>query len=331
MNFSEEELAMMSPSERDIAQQIMAAAHDGRDVLAEIDRETEDTSGAQDQAPTPDAAAASHAPANPPSSAPPAQAEQPATAQAQAEPPAAAPATAAEAPQPAQMTPPPQSPQMPTYTVDTTAVQAQLAERAQLREKIASIDQKWADGEITTEERLAQLTPLQDRVDTINGNLAVTQALAAANQQSIEQAQRAVIADIMERGAAIGLNYSTTKVLQQQFDAVMQALDADPANSALTFAQLAERAHLAVAAANGKAIQAAASSPAQARAAGAPTPPTRHTPPAPPTLRDMPGAQLANEGFAQGTLTEQVLSGDPIQNEENWNRLTKAQREALLR
>lgn len=338
MKFTDEDLAMMSPSEREIAQQGMAATEAGRDPLAEIDRETEADPPASTPAPAPAPAPAAAAPTQAPAA--PAPAPAPADANvdpnaAPAQAPAPAPAPAADAtppaqapaPAPAPMQPPP-APQMPTYTVNTEQVQAQVTERTKLRGDIAAIDQKWADGEITTEERLAQITPLQDKVDTINGNLAVTQALAAANQQSIGQYQQAVIADITQRGAAIGLDYANKAVLQDQFNAVLEALEANPANHTLTFQQLAEKAHNAVMLANGIAPTAAAPAPA---AGASPTPPTRATPPAPPTLRDMPAAQRANEGFAQGTLADQVLAGDAMQAEENWNRLTPAQREALLK
>lgn len=321
MNFTEEQLAMLSPAEREIAQAGMAATAAGRDPLAEIDAETEPpTEGATPPAPAPAPTPAEPAPA-------------PATA---APSPAPAPAEPAPTPAPAEPTPPAEpgpaepaavAPAPLQFSVDPNAAKPLQEKKASLRAEIAKVDQQWADGEITTEERLAKLQPMQDEVDQINGSLAVMQTLQAANQQSIQRSQEAVIADIMQRGNAAGLPYATTKALQSQFNAAMDALEADPANATLTFADLAEKAHQTVLAIHGKLAAAAPAAQAPAPA----TPPTRTTATPPPTLREMPAAQRPNEGFAGGTVAEQILSGNAIDAEEQWAKLSPAQREALLR
>lgn len=335
MHFNDEQLAMMSPAEREIAAQGMAATAAGRDVLADIDRETEEGNTAP--APAPAAAAPTPAPAlaGVPAPAPAPAASAPATAPAPAPTAAEAPAPAAAAPVPAEApaaptAPPAYQPPQP-YVVDEAKHKQLTDEKKTLRTQIADIDKKWGAGEITDEQRAEQLGPLQDRVDTIIGDMSVMQSLAAASEQSIYRSEQAVIADIVARGGAAGLDYAGRAELQAQFNAAIDALDKSPAYTNKTFAEVAEAAHQLVMSMNGKAAAAPAPAPANAPTAAAPaTPPTRTAPPMPPTLRDLPAAQRPNEGFEKGSVTDQVLAGDAIQAEANWHKLTKAQREALL-
>lgn len=341
MNFSEEQLAMMSPEEQSIARDAMAATAAGRDVLAEADADAPGAAPAPTiNAPEPSAAEQS-APAPAAEAAPPA-ADTPSTAVPAPEPAAAAQATT----EPAQAAPAASEPTTaahadiaPTqaYVVDPQKRKQLVDERKDLRGQIAEIDKKWGAGDINDEERQAQLSPLQDQIDDITGALAVMQSLQASSQMTVEQQQRSTIAAIMQRGAQVGLDYAKDTGLQGQFNAIMDGLDADPANAHLSFGQLADKAHQTMLAIHGKLAPPPAaqpSAPAAAPAAAAPAapaqPPARHPPAAPTTLRDIPAAQRANEGFQQGTLADQVLSGNAMEAEERWGKLSKAQRDALL-
>lgn len=322
--YTDEELAMLSPIEQQLARDMMAAEAAGRNPT-------------EDPNPNPDEPKADDA--NNQVVKTPEELEADASAAAAA----AAAADQATKPaddatkqqektqQPATTTEQVPVPTLPTiqYKVDADVKPLQ-DRRTAARAEIAKIDQQWADGELTSEERTTKLTPLQDEVDTINGRLAVMQTLSAANQQSIEAAQTATLDLIKAQGLRAGIDYSTPAV-SAQFNAIMDGLDADPANATLSFAQLADKAHVAVMAIHGKIQPQADPSNTAAAATAAPAAAPNRTAPQPPvTLRNMPAAQMANENFAQGNVVDQILTGDATQMEANWERLTPAQRERIL-
>ena len=304
--FTEDDMLMMSPEEADIARQANAAEQAGRDPTEDVAEAPQDeaaettteeaTDEASENTPQQEATEAT------------AEDAKPAEDEAQPEAEEAAPAPV--------ITPP-------TYNVDTGRIDALQTERKSLRTKLAQLDADYAAGEVSDEDLTARKVELQEAIDTINGHISTIQTLEAANQQSIAAAQKAVLDVIRAQGKRAGIDYSTP-TLMAQFNAVLDGLDADPANAGLTFAEMADKAHTAVLAINGKA---AAPAPAPTSSK---EPPKRETPPPPKTLRAMPSAERALENFG-GAVTDQIFAGNAVDAEAAWERLTPKQREAVLR
>jgi hypothetical protein len=139
-----------------------------------------------------------------------------------------------------------------------------------------------------------------------------------------QQAEQTVVEGIRAAAKAAGVDYGTPEAPTEaamEFDAMLNALEANPANRAMSFSALAEKAHRGVMAMRGVAAPAPA----------APAPPpivARVAPPGPPTIRNMPVAEMANVGGA--TFKDQLASANAVQSEEMWSKLTPAQRKAAM-
>lgn len=317
MKLSPEDLAMLSPEEQELAKQMEAASENGQDLTLDPDEQP----AAKPPAPAP---APAQGQADTGTNAEGTEtAAAPAAAPAQA--PTAPPAASTEQQEAAQRTP-----EQPT-TYQVGDIKPLQDARTVLRTQLADLDEKWSDGDIEQADYKRQKLELQTQIDDLTGQMAVAQTLQAANQQSIEAAQKATLAVIRASGARAGVDYSTP-VVAAQFNAALEALDADPANAQLTFEELAEMAHHTVMALRGKAVPAPAPAPAPAEApTPAPAPAASRTPPTPPvTLRNMPAAQQPNTDHGTGTVTDQVLSGNALEMEAAWDRLTPAQRQQVL-
>lgn len=367
MKLSDEQLAMLSPTEQEIYRNMKVAEEAGRNPLLEADLDLAPGSPEALAAAAAEAAKTKPIEAAPPpadnteANAPaPAHADAPAPAPAPAEAapapaPAPAPAAEAPAPAPAEAAPAPaptEQPQDVTFDipevpeddlpqlVPIAELEALRTKRTELRDQVSAIDDKWSDGQITSEERKQQLAPLHEQIDGITGALATEQMKHAL----VKGQQDKVIQGIITHGKSIGVDYASNPTLQTQFNAVLDALDKDPANKALSFNKLAGLAHKTVCVLQGKVPGAAAPAPTPAAATpaaapapkpaaaapAAPAPAPRQAPPAPPTLRTMPSAEVPNSTQPGGTVMDQILTGTPDQMEAAFGRLTKAQRDQLL-
>lgn len=225
---------------------------------------------------------------------------------------------------------------LPLPDVPQVDAQAYETNRNALETQIAAIDDKWEAGEIDAAARRAQIKPLSDKLDEARIQFAASVGDQRAAARQVELTTAGVIGKIREAGKRDGLDYSTsTTVHSQQFDNVSTMLQADPANAALTWVQLAHKADVTVRAMNGiKAGKAAAPSPAPTPAATAApvaaTPPAaRPAPPEPPkTLRELPAA--GGGGEHSQTIAAKLMTADAIGRDAIYNKMTPAQRAALI-
>lgn len=320
--YSPADLAMMSPTEAEVAREMMAAIEAGRDPTMDPDEQpTATTPPAEAPAPAPAPAADDTATG--------AQGEDTIVGQGDDATPPAAPAPEPAPAPAADATPKPTTPPAPVqYQVQADMAKLQ-EERTAIRKQMAEITQQWSDGDITPEEYQAKITPLQDKVDEIIGTMAVAQSLQAANVQTLERSQKETLDTIAAIGRQAGIDYGKP-VISAQFNAIMDALDKDPAYAQSTFAELASQAHATVLAMHGKAAPPPAPTPAPAPAPTA-ADERRNVPPPPKTLRTMPSAEPANQGFEQGTIGDRIAAANAVDAEAQWERLTKAQQQALMR
>lgn len=205
--------------------------------------------------------------------------------------------------------------------------------RQDLRKKERDLLKQWTDGEIEQDDYDKQVTELHTQIDRVSDDIATARATHQQNELQVAAHQRQTLDAIKLRGADIGIDYNAKDTVDA-FNSAMDLVASLPANAALSFAQLAEKAHAMVAAMNG--VQAA---PAPAPApTPAPTPtPTqqrpapRTAPPLPKTLARVPAAEIPNQGSQAQDLGEAIFGGkNAAQQEEAWEKLTQAQKAALL-
>jgi hypothetical protein len=158
------------------------------------------------------------------------------------------------------------------YVVEATDF---AAKRTELKVARRDIEAKWSAGDLSDEEREAQLDALDEQRDA----LLIAQTRAATLKEANDQAERArVEATIKAENAAMkaladaeaarkGIDYKTDAKAQAEFDMMFGAVKANPDNAGLTAAQLVAEAHKAVCALRGIATAPAAKTPKPAAAA----------------------------------------------------------------
>lgn len=201
------------------------------------------------------------------------------------------------------------------YDVPTTDFDAV---RKQLRADRRAVEEKWAGGELTDEQRIEQLDDLDNKIDTLLIESTRAATLREANEQ---QARNAEAERMAAENAAMqslatseaknlaagkpGIDYAKDTVAQQQFDMMFAALSKAPENANDTPASLVAKANNAVRALRGL--------PVGAATAPTPTPaPTKRE--VPTTLSGLPNA--GNAGLKDDVM-EQVgrLQGEDL---ERW-------------
>lgn len=212
-------------------------------------------------------------------------------------------------------------PELPTYEVRDRDYQAELTT---LSAKEDEIEKAWSSGELTDEQRAAQLKEVRTEIRSIEREQIREETKAELNQQAILSSQKKVLARMAINSKAAGeLDYGD-QATASAFDAMFKAVRADPANKDLSYAQRVEKTHNALCAARGitrKAVAAPATAPAPAPAAA------RTPPQAPVTLRGVPNAAVSNTG---GSRVEAIgkLTGQAYQ--EAFAKLSPAEKAALL-
>lgn len=199
------------------------------------------------------------------------------------------------------------------------------AERQALRDKRDEVEAKWSAGELSDAERKQQIRELDDQIDDLLIAHTRAETLRNANEQAQERAWDAAIADVSKAGKAVGIDYTQAKNAKQ-FDAMLNALTADPDNATKTPAQLANDAHRAVMALRGIATpQASAGKQVQ-----------KTDPPAAPARRNVPSASLTDVPAAAPTgmddnALEKFKSLEGEDAEDYLASLPRAEQDRILR
>lgn len=170
--------------------------------------------------------------------------------------------------------------------------------RQELLAKKAEAFQKLMDGEIDAKEYVAIETEVQTQLDDLQAARIRAETLIEANTQTQLAIQQREIQRIIKSAKAAGeLDYVADQDAQVQFDAVLGALQASPANAGKDFAELADQAHRAVLAMRGIGkAEAPAPTPAPAPAAPAPAAAQKQPELPPRTLAGLPTAGHASIG-----------------------------------
>lgn len=170
--------------------------------------------------------------------------------------------------------------------------------RQELLAKKAEAFQKLMDGEIDAKEYVEIETEVQTQLDDLQAARIRAETLNEANTQTQLAIQQREIQRIIKSAKAAGeIDYVADQDAQVQFDAVLGALQASPANAGKDFAELADQAHRAVLAMRGIG-KAAAPAPTPAPAPAAPAPAAAQKQPElpPRTLAGLPTAGHASIG-----------------------------------
>lgn len=224
------------------------------------------------------------------------------------------------------------TPARPTY--DTPEARDFKAERTALRAQESEIEKKWGDGEITDEERAAQLTDVRDKLDDALREQTRADTIADLNRQSVIQTQQQVLAGISDASRKAGeLDYTDSKVATA-YDRMLGAVMADPDNGSKSFAELAQLAHDGLCAVRG--VKRGAPPPPPPPAADTPTtaapgakPAAAARPQIPQTLSGMPAA--AATPVSNDMATSLAAMDDPDAAEAMLASLSAGQRQQLLR
>lgn len=168
-----------------------------------------------------------------------------------------------------------QDPQAPApYQVgDIAAMETQRKtlrdQEAEVGDKIQAVRDQWNQGDLSDDERDAQIqalrsqaSTLRDQQDELLQEVSAQRALASANAQREAADQTKVLVQIA-KGAAGVIDYADPSVANQ-FDAQLSALASDAKWAGKTFAERAAKAHELVCVLNGKAPTPVAAAPAPA-------------------------------------------------------------------
>jgi hypothetical protein len=194
--------------------------------------------------------------------------------------------------------------------------------RGELLKAKAEAMKKLMDGESSAEEFATEDARISDALEELTAQRIRAETLIEANQQLQAQTQQKSLQRLIAQ-TKDQVDYLADPKAQKQFDTALQMIGADPDNAGKDYADLIADAHKMVCALRGipltKGEQVAQAVQQQA---------TRKTQEKPPvTLRNMPSASTPN---ANGDMLDQMgrLTGPAY--EEAFNRLTPAQRKALL-
>jgi hypothetical protein len=194
--------------------------------------------------------------------------------------------------------------------------------RGELLKAKAEAMKKLMDGESSAEEFATEDARISDALEELTAQRIRAETLIEANQQLQAQTQQKSLQRLIAQ-TKDQVDYMADPKAQKQFDTALQMIGADPDNAGKDYADLIADAHKMVCALRGvpltKGEQVAQAVQQQA---------TRKTQEKPPvTLRNMPSASTPN---ANGDMLDQMgrLTGPAY--EEAFNRLTPAQRKALL-
>lgn len=196
-------------------------------------------------------------------------------------------------------------------------------QRAELMKAKAEAMKKLMDGEIDAEAFAAEDARIADALEELTAQRIRAETLIEANQQAQAVQQQKALQRLIAQ-TRDQVDYMKDQKAQKQFDMAMRAIASDPDNAGRDYADLIQEAHRVVCALRGVPLTKGEQVARAVETAAA----TRKPKDAPPvTLRNIPAASTPN---ANGDILEQMgrLSGPAY--EEAFNRLTPAQRKALL-
>ena len=203
------------------------------------------------------------------------------------------------------------------------------AERQALRTEAAQVEAKWSSGELSDEERAAEIARIEDARDELLISHTRAETLRTANEQqasdtkaSFQASITAACTSIAAGSKAAGLiDYGADTKAAKQFDNLLTMLVGDPDNAGKSAAELTRDAHRSVLALRGLSDKPAAAAPAA---------------PAPPGRRDVPKATLAElpsaapTGLEDGALDKfSTLEGEDA--EDYLASLPKHEQDRILR
>jgi hypothetical protein len=202
------------------------------------------------------------------------------------------------------------------------------AERQKLAAAEDAIEERWAKGELTDEDRRKELRGLRDQQTELIREETQAQTIADMNRQALVRHQTRVLTSLAADSKAAGqLDYSDAKV-GAAYDRMLHAVAGDPANEGKTFQQLARLAHDALCAVRGvKAAPAPAAAASPAESPAAPAAGKRTTPAVPTTLRTLPSASTPNTG---GDALDALANLKGQDYQDAFNRLSPAQKARML-
>jgi hypothetical protein len=198
-------------------------------------------------------------------------------------------------------------------------------ERKTLRDQKADIDKRWSDGDLSDEDRAAQIGALDDKLDDLTAEKTRTETLAEINRQNALNAEKEILARVSTEGSKVGIDYKL-EANYKPFDALLNAVAIDPNNAKMTYAEMTQRAHELLCMSRG--IKAPAATPAPPAPAAAPTPAApAPRPNIPPTLHSMPNASVPP---VQDEALNALDAADPDQAEALLASMNPAQKNALF-
>ena len=191
------------------------------------------------------------------------------------------------------------------------------SQRAELMKEKAGLMKKLMDGDIDADEFAINESRISDSLEDLTAQRIRAETLQEANQQSQAMYQQREIQRLIAKSKEV--DYKTDTKAQKQFDMALQAIAADPDNSAKDYADILADAHKVVLALRG------ISTPGQAVEKAIKSRIPEGKPPV--TLRNIPTAATAN---ANGNMLDQIgrLTGQAYQ--DAFAKLSPTQRRALL-
>lgn len=219
-------------------------------------------------------------------------------------------------------------PTRPTY--DSMGEQDFKAERAALRAEEAAIEKRWGDGELSDEDRLAQLNAVRDKLDDVLRAQTRADTIADLNRQAAAQEQQKALSAVAQASAKAGeLDYSDQKVAAA-FDRMISAIMSDPDNAGKPFAEIAGLTHAALCAVRGvqRSVKVESDSTAKSPKGDKPSQASMRAT-IPQTLGNMPPAAAAPVG--NDAITSLAAMDDPDAAEASLAAMSAAQRKSLLR
>lgn len=211
---------------------------------------------------------------------------------------------------------------MPVYEVPQAAdIETQ---RKALRDQQKQVEKDWAAGNLSDDERIDKLDALTAQRDALLAQEIEARTISRLNADGERQSQQRVLDTLAATSARAGeIDYLKDPTAAAAFNAMLEAVKADPSNAGRPYAEIAEKTHDALCAVRGIARKAPATAPAAAPAqAKDRTPPT-----APVTLRGLPNASTPNTG---GDWKDDMAKLSGAEWEEAFAKLPQARKDELL-
>lgn len=211
---------------------------------------------------------------------------------------------------------------MPVYEVPQASdIETQ---RKALRDQQKQVEKDWAAGNLSDDERIDKLDALTAQRDALLAQEIEARTISRLNADGERQSQQRVLDTLAVSSARAGeIDYLKDPTASAAFNAMLEAVKADPANAGKPYAEIAEKTHDALCAVRGITRKAPAAAPAPAAQPAK----DRTTPPIPTTLRGLPNASTPNTG---GDWKDDMAKLSGAEWEEAFAKLPQARKDELL-